>query len=115
MARRRKPEGETIEQAAIRRQLETVADCATRSEKVSWDRKMDNMVALLDELRPIEDEILEAMNKKTPIIDKVSALRQEMVRECVHPYTHLVYDGETTRCKFCDKSFGLVRHDTSTD
>ena len=43
MARRKKPENETTEQARARRTLESIADNATRSEKVSWDRKMGNI------------------------------------------------------------------------
>ena len=50
MARRKKPENETTEQTRARRTLESIADNATRSEKVSWDRKMDNMVTLLSKL-----------------------------------------------------------------
>jgi hypothetical protein len=110
MARRKKPDGETADQAEMRRKLELVADTATRSEKVSWDRKMDNMVTLIAKLRPIEDKILDLMSEKTPIIDEISALRREMVKECVHPYHMLVDLGDgTTRCKFCDKKFGMVQ------
>lgn len=109
MARRKKPEGETAEQADARRKLELVADTATRSEKVSWDRKMDNMVTLIASLRPIEDKILDLMSEKMPIIDQIAALRREMVRDCVHPYTHLVLEGDVTICKFCNKKFGQVR------
>src|SRR4051812_1930424 len=106
MARRRKPEGETTQEAELRRRLEQIADNATRSEKVSWERKMDNMVSLLAKLRPIEDQILDLMAQKTPLIDEVAALRREMVRECVHPYINLVEsDDGTAQCKFCYKRF----------
>ena len=44
MARRKKPDNETQEQALARRTLESIADNATRSEKVSWDRKIVNLV-----------------------------------------------------------------------
>ena len=54
MARKKKPVGETKEQAEERRLLEAVANNANRSEKTSWNRKMKNMVELLTELRPIE-------------------------------------------------------------
>lgn len=105
MARRKKPDGETPEQAEDRRTLEAVADNATRSEKVSWDRKMDNMVSMIAKLRPIEDQILDLMAQKMPIIDEISALRREMVRECVHPYTHLTKVDGAVLCKFCNKKF----------
>lgn len=109
MARRKKPENETHDEAVVRRQLETIADAASRGEKVSWDRKMDNMVTLLARLKPIEDKILDLMSSKMPIMDEIAALRKEMVRDCVHPYTHLLYQGENTiACKFCNKTFAIV-------
>lgn len=110
MARRKKPENETRDEASIRRRLELVADSATRGDKVSWERKMDNMVALMAKLRPIEDKILDLMTEKMPILDEVAALRQEMVRGCVHPYEHLVPRDEGVLCKFCNKSFAIPAH-----
>lgn len=109
MARRKKPEDETNDQAEVRRRLETIADTATRSEKISWDRKMDNMVRLLAKLRPIEEQILDLLAQKGPLVDEVQLLRIEMVKECVHPYTHLTYnenDG-TVVCKFCERKFAI--------
>ena len=82
MARHKKPDDETVEQAEVRRILETIADNATRGEKVSWDRKMDNMVRLLAKLRPIEDKIVDLLAEKAPLLDEVQALRKEMVKEC---------------------------------
>lgn len=109
MARRKKPDNETQNEADVRRVLETIADTATRSEKVSWDRKMDNMVRLLAKLRPIEEQILDLLAQKGPLVDEVQLLRIEMVKECVHPYTHLTHnenDG-TVVCKFCERKFAL--------
>lgn len=105
MARRKKPENETNEDAKIRRALEAVADSATRSEKVSWDRKMDNMVALLAKLRPIEEQLSDLMVKKMELVDTISALRHQMVRECVHPFDSLTYFDDGVRCKFCNHTF----------
>jgi hypothetical protein len=105
MARRKRPEGETTQQTEERRVLEVIADNATRSEKVSWDRKMDNMVSLIAKLRPIEEQILDLMATKTPIIDDISTLRRDMVRDCVHPYQMLAHKGEIVECKFCARRF----------
>lgn len=109
MARRKKPENETAEDTSVRRTLETIADAATRGEKVSWDRKMDNMVTLIAKLRPIEEQILDLMVAKTPIMDEIAALRRDMVKDCVHPFTHLLHlgNGQAT-CKFCDKKFTVL-------
>lgn len=111
MAKRKKPDNETPEESSIRQTLETVADHATRSEKVSWDRKMDNMVSLLAKLKPIEDQILDLITQKTVFVDEITLLRQDMVRDCVHPYTHLAHLGDNkTVCKFCNKTFNVVAH-----
>lgn len=111
MAKRKKPENETPEETTIRQVLETVADTATRSEKVSWDRKMDNMVSLLAKLKPIEEKILDSMAEKAVIVDEIADLRKDMIRDCVHPYTHLVHKGDSTaECKFCGKTFNVTTH-----
>jgi hypothetical protein len=105
MARRKKPEDETLEQAEQRRLFEKICDHATRSEKVSWHRMMDNMISLLAKLRPIEDKIIKLNAEKTPIMDDIAMLRQRMVRDCVHPYEQLVIKDGSVECKFCNKRF----------
>ena len=107
MARLKKPENETENEALIRREKETIANNATRNEKVSWDRKMDNMVSLLAQLEPIENQITDLMAQKLPIIDKIQSLRNDMVRECVHPFTHLVHHDDYVVCKFCNKKSAI--------
>ena len=107
MARQRKPEGESTEQATVRRMLETVANNANRSAKTSWNRKMDNMVKLIAELRPFEEQILALIDKKMPIIDRIQELRLTMVKECVHPFEKLVYHDKHVLCKFCNKKMGI--------
>ena len=105
MARRKRPENETLEETEIRKIIETIAGAATRNEKVSWNRKQDNMVALLDKIRPIEDQITDLIALKTPIMDEITALRKEMVHDCVHPFESLVYKDDYVECKFCYKKF----------
>jgi hypothetical protein len=107
MARRKKPVDETADQATQRQLRETIANHASRSEKMSWDRKMDAMVKLLAKLRPIEDQILELMAQKLPIMDEIATLRQDMVRECIHPFDHLVTKEDHVLCKFCNKRIGI--------
>lgn len=113
MARRKKPDNETKQETLTRRQLEIIADHATRNEKVAWDRKMDNMVTLLASLKPIEDQISDLLAQKAPIMDNIANLRSEMVKDCVHPYTHLVHKGDRIECKFCmtKLSVPVVRND----
>ena len=103
MARQKKPENETPEQAHIRQVLESVANNSLRSEKTSWNRKMDNMVKLIAKIRPIEEQILDLMAEKIPITDDVQLLRAEMVKECIHPLEQLVYKETYVECKFCGR------------
>lgn len=103
----RKPENETEDQAKIRRILEQVANHASRPEKTSWGRKRDNMEALVKQLRPLEDEILEIYASMMPIKDDIEVLRQEMVKDCIHPFDLLKYKSDEegnyyAECKFCE-------------
>ncbi len=104
MARRKKPENETEEQTTLRLLLDSIANHANRSEKTAWKRKLKNMGMLLDKLHPIEEEILAIISeKKQPLLDEIAALRLLMVKDCIHPYEHLVKKDGFVECKFCGK------------
>jgi len=107
MARMKKPENETFEQARIRQIFETISNHANRSEKMSWNRKMDNMVKLISKIRPLEEKILELTSQKQPIMDQIAQLRQDMLTECVHPFEYLVFKDDHVVCKFCDKRINI--------
>lgn len=107
MARLKKPDNETVEEAKIRHIKEYVSNFATRSEKTSWNRKQNNMEKLIDKLKPLEDAILEIIAQKHPLLDDMAVLRKQMVDSCIHPYDMLVVDGERALCKFCNKSITL--------
>jgi hypothetical protein len=109
MARRKKPENETEEEIKHRRLLEVISNFSTRSEKTSWNRKMDNMVKLMSKLNEIDQRILEITAKeKQPILDEVSVLRMTMVKECIHPFEQLVLHENHVRCKFCNHNMSMV-------
>ncbi len=107
MARRKKPENESPTEMRVRQIKEAISNHANRSEKVSWNRKMDNMVKLIAELSPIEQEILALMAAKNPILDNVQVLREVMVKECVHPYEHLAIHADYVECTFCFKKLSI--------
>lgn len=107
MARRKKPDNETPEQARVRSMLEIVSNQAPRSDKTSWNRKMTNMQKLLDQIQPIEQRILELHMKKQPIADEIEELRRIMVTECVHPFDLLVFKEDHIECKFCHNKISL--------
>jgi hypothetical protein len=108
MPRLKKPEDETQAEATIRKIKESIANAATRNEKVSFDRKMNNMVSFLAELQPIEDEITALIAQKMPIMDNIQNLRMEMLKDCVHPITHLVVKDNYAVCKFCERKFSIA-------
>lgn len=114
MPRRKKPQNETEKEAQIRRELESVANVASRSEKTSWNRKMNNMVKLLTYLEPIQDQLLQLHAQEMDILDEINILRAVMVKECVHPYDHLLHEGDYIKCKFCEKKLGLSKNDKET-
>lgn len=107
MSRRKKPVGETQDETTQRLLKEEISNNANRSEKTSWNRKMDNMVSLLAEIKPIEDKIIELTEKKMPIFDEIQTLRKEMLRDCIHPYEYVLVLGDHCICKFCEKKISL--------
>lgn len=90
-----------------KQQLERIANHATRSEKTSWKRKRDNIDKLIAELSPIEEQILDLMAKKVPLLDKIAILRSEMVESCVHPIDQLIAHEDHIVCKFCNKRMSI--------
>ena|SRR5271157_1315456 len=107
MARRKKNENESVDETTERRLKEGIANNANRSEKTSWNRKMDNMVKLLAEIRPIEEQIIALTEKKIPIFDQIQELRKQMLQDCVHPYEYVLIEKDHAKCKFCEKKISL--------
>lgn len=109
MSRRKKPIEETAEQTRERRLREEIANNANRSEKTSWNRKMDNMVKLLATLRPIEDQIIDLQSKKIPLFDEIQILRNHMKGECIHPFEYVIIHNTYAVCKFCEKRISIPK------
>ena len=107
MSRRKKPVDETLDETTLRLIKEEIANNANRSEKTSWNRKMDNMVKLLAEIQPIEDKIIELQERKIPIFDEIQNLRKEMLRDCVHPFEYVLVEVDHAKCKFCERKLSL--------
>lgn len=109
MARRKKPENESEQETKHRRLLEEISNFSTRSEKTSWNRKMDNMVKLLAKLNQVEARLIEiTVKEKQPVQDEVAELRMSMVRECIHPFEQLILHEEHVRCKFCNRNMSMA-------
>ena len=107
MGRIKKGLDESPAEANKRRVLEKVANHANRSEKTSWQRKYKNMQIVINELTPIEEQVLELMTKKNELVDKITAQRIIMVDECIHPYELLILADDHIECKFCNKKISI--------
>lgn len=105
MAKRKKPDFETPAEMEERQMLEKIANHANRSEKTSWNRKKKNMERLIiEELSPIEEQILDLQAQKGPIIDEINMYRKAMVDTCIHPFEMLLSkEAGYVECKFCGK------------
>lgn len=85
-----------------------ISKTASTSDKTAFTRKINNMKALVAKIRPLEDEMLRLITEKRPIEDAINSLREEMVRDCVHPIQYItVQDDYTATCKFCNKRFSV--------
>ncbi len=112
MAIKRKIDNETEDQKSDRLHKEVVSNYATRSEKTSWSRKRNNLEKVINKtIRPVEERILDLHNELRPAYDKVSAMREEMVESCVHPYDLLIIVGDTVHCKFCQRTLAKPNED----
>lgn len=110
MARRKNPEGETPEQAILRRKKEKIGAVATRNDRINWTRKFLSMKALIKTLAPHQKEILKLMRKKKIIQDEIDRARKDLIGECVHPLETIVEDQlpNVFICKFCDRKFKVL-------
>lgn len=122
MARRKAPANETVEEMEIRKEREDISNHATRSEKVSWERQFGNMQKILEtQLQPLENKILDLIVEKNAIYDEMAAIRDELIRDCIHPFEHVTEDplveglivgagvghSGIYTCKFCNKKVAL--------
>lgn len=79
-----------------------IANHATKNERIAWKRKQKKLETIIAEkISPIEDEILRLTMEKQTHMDEVVALREIMVKECVHPAEFLVRNERGVVCKFC--------------
>ncbi len=89
--------------------LQQVALMCSRREKISWNRKQNNLEELIKKLEPVETKILSLMAQKQEIIDELIQLRKIMVAECVHPVEHLVDHIKHVECKFCGRNVNPIK------
>lgn len=81
-----------------------ISSFSPKSDRMAWKRRHASMVELIEKLNGVEDEILKIiLEKKYPIMDEITKLRQKMLENCIHPSDHLVVgDDGVAVCKFCN-------------
>lgn len=106
----RKTSGMTEKQLQEHADFDIISKQYSRENRSAWSRKLRKMQGILDDLQPIEEEILELMaTKKHPLLDKIAKIRRDMVLECVHPYNYLLHKGDHVQCKFCNTNI-VIKH-----
>lgn len=98
------PEPET-DQAKVN--LTSISRFAKKNERLAWNRKKKRMEKFIAELDPLSEQMLELIQQKQPILDKIEVLRQTMVKECVHPPDYLIPRETYVLCKFCKSKINL--------
>jgi small-conductance mechanosensitive channel len=92
-----------------KKQLEAVSNHRNKNEKLSFNRKIKKLEELVEAVKPLEEEILKLFLQKQPLMDEISELRNEMVKECIHPLNYLIHKGDHILCKFCDAKISLPK------
>jgi hypothetical protein len=87
--------------------LEVVSKQSHKNDKLAWARKRKKLEEMVEELQPLESQILDLMAKKQVHLDEITALRMMMIRECIHPQESLVHHGTYIDCKFCGNKLGI--------
>lgn len=91
------------------RDLKNVANIKDKNEKLSWTRRQKKIEEMVIEMQPIEDQILALTAQRQEVLDKIQALRKQMVKECIHPKNSLVHKETYIECKFCNAKLSIPR------
>ena len=85
-----------------------IVNHASKNERIAWNRKHAKLKKMIeDNISPIEDEILELTMKKQVFIDEAMAVRDILVKECVHSREFLVTKENYILCKFCNNKINV--------
>lgn len=92
-----------LDEETAHKEMEIVSKDADKNERLSWRRKEKKMEEFIKKLDPLNEEMLDLIKRKQPILDDIEELRIKMVHECVHPAKMLVHKGDHILCKFCNR------------
>jgi ribosomal protein L16 Arg81 hydroxylase len=90
-----------LDEDEVAKEIKQVSAHADKNQRLAWRRKKARIDTLIERIQPLQDKKLEIILQMQPIMDEIEAVRQEMVKECIHPKDHLVHKGTHIECKFC--------------
>ncbi|QDJ96416.1 hypothetical protein Xoosp13_230 [Xanthomonas phage Xoo-sp13] len=93
----------------IERDLKNVANFTDKNEKLSWSRRQKKIEQVVQEMSPLEEQIIALQYARQEILDKVFVMRQAMVKECIHPKNSLIHNGTHISCKFCNAKLSIPK------
>ena len=79
-----------------------VSNFKSKNEKLAWNRRRKKIEDLVLELEPYNQQMFEIQTKRNVVLDEITELRKELVRDCVHPKDLLVHNVTHVTCKFCN-------------
>jgi transcription termination factor NusB len=91
----------------------TISGVSTKREYISWNRKHNNIKKLIDDLQPVEQEILDLQATRMGLLEQINEIRQLMVNQCIHPYEMLSVKEKHVECKFCNKKISMPKVSTN--
>lgn len=94
----------------IQNDLLRISKSKNKNERLSWNRKFQKLQEIIEKIKPLEEETLKLFLQKQDLHDEIVALRQQMVKECTHPYEFLVHNGEFVTCKFCNANLSIPKN-----
>lgn len=95
-------------------EIEYIASLPSKSEVKSWERKCIALAKLLELLAPIDEQILEIIRERQPLINDIEDLRGQMTQECIHPKEHLIDLPAYVLCKFCERKLVIPNGPSET-
>ena len=96
-----------LDEEQANKDLDDISKFADKNQRLSWRRKKKRIEDLISKLAPLNEETLQIILKKQPILDDIEDVRQKMVHECVHPKDYLVHRGTHVLCKFCKNKINI--------
>lgn len=99
----------TISAAEAEADLKAVSNFKTKNEKLAFNRRQKKIEDLVQELEPLNDSLMKIQADRQKIIDVITELRQQLIKECVHPKNSLIHKDTFIECKFCNAKISIPK------